>query len=207
MMNETFFCYLQTLWKLAILKKLQNETFEDSCFWVFSDAVKTVEVEERFSSSVCISLSQFWAVGLQLSEVPSLLSSSSSSNATSLLSFDKGAKFDDALWEEEPWGSSSSSLTSSLQKEIMAVLFSVSLPFFRFCSGNIAILSLLLYAFFFTAIKKSSFHCSVAFVCSYQDGQGGFVGRTGVWRPLHHLRVETFGSCHLVAGNDAATRS
>ena len=89
---------------------------KNPAFGVFSDAVKTVEVEERFSS-VCISLSQFWAVGLQLSEVPSLLSSSSS-NATSLLSFDKGAKFDDALWEEEgpPWGSSSS-LTSSLQKE------------------------------------------------------------------------------------------
>ena len=71
-------------------------------------------------------------------------------------------------------------LLARCRKKIMAVLFSVSLPFFRFCSGNIAILSLLLYAFFFTAIKKSSFHCSVAFVCSYQDGQGGFVGRTGV---------------------------
>ena len=70
-------------------------------------------------------------------------------------------------------------LLARCRKKIMAVLFSVSLPFFRFCSGNIAILSLL-YAFFFTAIKKSSFHCSVAFVCSYQDGQGGFVGRTGV---------------------------
>ena len=191
--------------ELTMLEKSWVQKWDFWRSFLVSNAVKTVEVEERFSSSVCISLSQFWAVGLQLSEVPSLLSSSSS-NATSLLSFDKGAKFDDALWEEEgpPWGSSS--LTSSLQKEIMAVLFSVSLPFFRFCSGNIAILSLL-YAFFFTAIKKSSFHCSVAFVCSYQDGQGGFVGRTGVWRPLHHLRVKTFGSCHLVAGNDAATRS
>ena len=111
-----FFCNLQTLWKLAILKSHKMRLLKIPAFGVFSDAVKTVEVEERFSS-VCISLSQFWAVGLQLSEVPSLLSSSSS-NATSLLSFDKGAKFDDALWEEEgpPWGSSSS-LTSSLQKE------------------------------------------------------------------------------------------
>lgn len=57
-----------------------NETFED-LFGEISDAVKTVEVEERGSEallkrllSVCISLSQFWAVGLQLSEVPFLLS-------------------------------------------------------------------------------------------------------------------------------------
>ena len=140
-------------------------------FGVFSDAVKTVEVEERFSS-VCISLSQFWAVGLQLSEVPSLLSSSSSSNATSLLSFDKGAKFDDALWEEEgpPWGSSS--LTSSLQKEIMAVLFSVSLPFFRFCSGNIAILSLLL-RFLFYSHKEIfiSLQCCLCMFISRRPGR------------------------------------
>ena len=35
-------------------------------------------------------------------------------------------------------------LLARCRKKIMAVLFSVSLPFFRFCSGNIAILLLLL---------------------------------------------------------------
>ena len=62
-------------------------------------------------------------------------------------------------------------LLARCRKKIMAVLFSVSLPFFRFCSGNIAILSLLL-RFLFYSHKEIfiSLQCCLCMFISRRPG-------------------------------------
>ena len=64
-------------------------------------------------------------------------------------------------------------LLARCRKKIMAVLFSVSLPFFRFCSGNIAILSLLLLRFLFYSHKEIfiSLQCCLCMFISRRPGR------------------------------------